>query len=134
MKSLKHKEKGFTLVEISIVTAIIGILMAIAIPAYKRHMLKSKEAVLKENLFVIRDCIQKFYQDKGTYPQELGELVTFRYLSAIPIDPITGKREWEVVFPEQSEDDYGDEDYSTIEDVKSKSDKISTLGTAYNEW
>jgi general secretion pathway protein G len=87
-------KKGFTLAEILIVVAIIGILVSIAIPQYKNSIIKAKEAVLKENLFQIRDAISKFYKDKKRYPSSLDELVSARYFRKVPVDPFSGKSDW----------------------------------------
>ena len=80
-------KKGFTLIEILIVVTLIGILVAILIPQYKYSVLRAKEAVLKENLFQVRDAINKYYFDKKKYPSALEDLVTARYLREVPFDP-----------------------------------------------
>ena len=90
-------KKGFTLVEIIIVLTLIGILVAIIVPIYRNSVIRAREAVLKENLFHIRDAISKYYFDKNKYPTSLEDLVSYRYLGRIPIDPILNSDSWELV-------------------------------------
>jgi len=127
--------RGLTLVEVLIVMVVIGILVAIIIPNYKNSVIKAKEAVLKENLFMLRDAINKFYFDKKKYPTSLEELVGFRYLREIPIDPILGHPDWESVYLEPGEaEDYDPEMLEGIVDVKSKASGTAQDGTRYADW
>jgi general secretion pathway protein G len=127
-------KKGFTLVEVIVVMAIIGVLVAIIVPNYKHHVAKAKEAVLKENLFQIRDAISKFYHDKGKYPTTLDDLITFKYLRKIPIDPITRGSSWEVIHFEPEEmEDFDPEIAESIIDVRSTAQGTTTNGTPYKE-
>lgn len=126
---------GFNLVEILIVMVIIGILVAIIIPNYKQSVLRAKEAVLKENLFQLRDAINKYYFDKKKYPTTLGDLVANRYIRDIPPDPITSKKEWHIVHPEPSEDEAYDPELSEgIVDVKSLAPGTALDGSKYFDW
>jgi general secretion pathway protein G len=128
-------KKGFTLVEIIIVLTLIGILVAIIVPIYRNSVIRAREAVLKENLFHIRDAISKYYYDKQKYPTALDDLVTNKYLSKLPIDPITNSDDWEVVhFEPVDMEDFDPEIAEGIIDVKSKSDKQSLEGTSYADW
>jgi len=128
-------KKGFTLVEIIIVVTIIGILVAIAIPVYRGSVVRAREAVLKENLFQIRDAISKYYYDKQKYPTSLDDLVTYKYLSKIPVDPINNSSQWALVhFEPEEEEDFDPEISEGIIDVKSRSDKLALDGTPYAEW
>src|SRR6185312_426091 len=84
---------GFTLVELLVVMAIIAVLLTIATPRYFNSVERSKEAVLRQDLNVMRDAIDKFHGDTGSYPRDLAELVEKRYLRAIPVDPLTESSE-----------------------------------------
>lgn len=131
----RNKKKGFTLVEILIVMAVIGILVTIIMPSYKHSTLRAREAVLKENLFQIRDAINKFYYDKSKYPTMLDDLVTYKYLRKIPVDPFTRTDNWELVHFEPEEmEDYDPEISEGIIDIKSRAEGTSTGGGLYNEW
>ncbi len=128
-------KKGFTLIEILIVMTLIGILVAIIIPNYSNSTKKAREAVLKENLFQIRDAINKFYMDKRKYPASLDELVSSKYLSRIPMDPIYGKCEWELIHPEpEDNEDYSPEIAETIIDIKSLASGSALDGTKFSDW
>ena len=83
------KNRGFTLVELMVVLSIIALLLSIVVPNYVGRVKRAEEAVLKEDLTVIRDALDKHYADAGTYPQTLEELVAKRYLRSIPKDPLT---------------------------------------------
>ncbi len=132
---MKKAKKGFTLIEITIVVVLIGILVAIIIPIYRTAILRGKESVLKENLFQIRDAINKFYTDKTKYPTSLEELVDFKYLRKVPYDPIAKTNEWELVrFEPEEMEDFDPEIAEGITDVKSTSGKTALSGEAYNEW
>jgi general secretion pathway protein G len=128
-------KKGFTLIEIIIVLTLIGILVAIVVPIYRSSVVRAREAVLKENLFQIRDAISKYYFDKHKYPTALDDLVTNKYLSKIPTDPMANSSEWELVHFEPVEDEEFDPEIAEgIIDVKSRSDRLALDGTAYADW
>jgi len=128
-------KKGFTLIEVLIVATLIGILVAILVPQYKYSVLRAKEAVLKENLFQIRDAINKYYFDKKKYPVFLNDLVSARYLREIPMDPIGKTREWQLVQAEPRDDEEFDPEADQgILDVKSLSSAAAMDGTHYAEW
>lgn len=125
-------EAGFTLIELMIVMAIIVILVGIAAGNYSRSVLRSKEAVLKEDLQEMRKAIDNYTMDKQAAPQSLDDLAP-QYLHAIPVDPITNAKDWipvvdsVVLTPDQSS--------SGITDVHSGSDKVSPFeNTTYNTW
>jgi len=128
-------KKGFTLIEVLIVVTLIGILVAILVPQYKYSVLRAKEAVLKENLFQLRDAINKYYFDKKKYPAALEDLVTGRYLREIPLDPINKTREWHLVMAEPLEGEEPDpEALQGIIDVRSLSQGTALDGSPYAEW
>lgn len=134
MKRQAWNERGFTLIEMLIVVALIGILATIAVGQYQRSIVKAKEAALLENLFVMRSQINNYFADKGEYPYDLQTLVDEHYLKRIPNDPITRSRDsWVVTYS-----DLGDEeDISTeqgIEDVRSGADRLAIDGTPYADW
>jgi len=105
--------RGFTLIEMLVVMAIVALLLAIALPRYFGSLDKSKDVVLKENLQVLRTTLDKYYADKGRYPETLQDLVDQKYLRAVPTDPVTDSdRSWILVPPKDSEQ-------TGIADVKS---------------
>jgi general secretion pathway protein G len=124
---------GFSLLEMLIVLTIIMILAGIAIGRYERSVQRSKEAVLKQDLFVMRNAIQQYTLDKEAGPSSLDDLVQGKYLSAIPTDPITRNKDWQT----ESEQVLLDPLQTTpgITDVHSSSDQVSPFeNTAYNSW
>ena len=128
MVSTVRSCRGFTLIELLVVMAIIAVLLTLAVPRYFGSMDKSKEAVLKEDLFQLRDAIGKYYGDKGKYPESLEALATEKYLRKVPVDPITeSATTWVVVAPE-------DPQKGAVYDVKSGAQGKATDGSVYAEW
>jgi general secretion pathway protein G len=124
---------GFSLLEMLIVITIILILAGIAAGRYEKSVLRAKEATLKQDLFVMRNAIQQYTLDKEAGPSSLDDLVQGKYLSGIPIDPITKTKDWQT----ESEQVLLDPLQTTpgITDVHSSSDQISPFeNTAYNTW
>src|SRR4051812_9966109 len=96
-----YRLKGFTLIEVLVVLAILALLLSIAAPRYFGSVDRSRETVLKQNLFQIRDALDKYFADVGRYPDTLEDLVTKRYLRGAPLDPVTGSTAtWIVVAPQ----------------------------------
>jgi general secretion pathway protein G len=125
--------RGFTLIELMIVMAVITVLVSIAVPMYQKSIMRSKESVLKSNLFTMRTVIDEYTYDKGKAPQALQDLVTEGYLRNIPMDPMTGNSEsWKVIMEDATTSINQSE--PGIFDVKSGSDKTSLEGTAYADW
>lgn len=128
-------EKGFTLVEILIVLTLIGILVVMMLPTHKTAVIRAREAVIKENLFQIRDAISKYYYHKGQYPTSLDDLVTSKYLRKIPEDPFYKKSEWDLIHFEPEEmEDFDPEMAESIIDVRSLCQMTALDGTKYSEW
>jgi len=126
--SREKRAGGFTLIELIIVMAIIATLLTIAVPRYYASLDRSKEAVLKENLYQMRDSIGKYYADKGKYPATLDALASDKYLRKVPVDPITESAESWVVVPPQDPEKGG------VFDVKSGAQGKALDGTEYSAW
>lgn len=95
-----RRSEGFTLIELLVVMAIVATLLSIAAPRYFGHLERAREAALVQTLAVTRDAIDKFHGDIGRYPRDLDELVSGRYLRALPVDPISERRDgWTLVAP-----------------------------------
>jgi general secretion pathway protein G len=129
----KRLRRGFTLVEMMIVMAIITIIISIAVPMYQKSLIRAKESVLKNNLFSLRTVIDEYTYDKQKGPQTLQDLVSEGYLRAVPIDPMTKSSDsWRVIMEDAltavNQTDPG------IFDVRSGSDAKSLEGTLYSEW
>lgn len=128
-------KRGFTLIEVLIVATMIGILVIILIPQYKYSVIRAREAVLKEDLFQMRDAINKFFYDKKKYPNSLEEMVTYRYLRKVPEDPFTRSASWEVIHTEPiAGEEYDPETAQGILDVKTLNRGTALDGTKYADW
>ena len=132
-RRLGRREFGFTMVELMIVMAIIVILVSLAIPQYQKALIRSKESVLKNNLFTLRQVIDEYTYDKKKAPQSLQDLVSAGYLREIPLDPITGSNDaWHTIMEDALQS--VDQTEPGIFDVKSGSDKTGLDGTPYADW
>ena len=118
--------RGFTLIEMLVVMAIVALLLSIAVPRYFGSLDKSKETALKENLQVLRVTLDKFYADKGRFPETLDELVEHKYLRGVPIDPMTESNSTWITVPSNELDKKG------IADVKSGASGHTHDGKAYD--
>lgn len=124
---------GYTLIELMIVMAIISILVSIAVPLYQKSLLRTKESLLKSNLFTLRTVIDEYTFDKEKAPLTLQDLVNEGYLRAVPIDPITGSDQtWRIIMEDALTSVNQTE--PGIFDVRSGSDAKSLEGTPYSEW
>ncbi|WP_055325669.1 type II secretion system protein [Ralstonia solanacearum] len=98
-RALNARRRGFTLIELVVVMAIIGLLLTLALPRYFHSIERGRAQVQQQNLAVIRDAIDKYYGDNGQYPDTLDDLVAKRYLRGIPVDPVNGSTAWSVMPP-----------------------------------
>jgi general secretion pathway protein G len=124
---------GFTLIELLIVMSLIVILAGIGLAVHSNGQTRAREAVLKEDLFRMRDAIDQYYADKNRYPPNLEALVTEKYLRGVPVDPFTNSAEtWQTTPAETDPSNPSAE--PGIFDVKSGSDRTALDGTAYANW
>jgi general secretion pathway protein G len=126
---LKYRLKcaGFTMIELMVVMTITALLLSVAYPSYMKHVQYSKEAILQQDLSVMRDAIDKFYADLGRYPIDLEELVSKQYIRNIPKDPITEDRNtWQLIAPEDGE--------TGVFDVKSSAPGQASNGSDFVDW
>ena len=131
-RRLATGRRGFTFVEMMVVITIIVILITIAIPIYQKSIIRSREAVLKNNLFTLRTVIDNYTYDKEKAPQSLSDLVSDGYLKKVPIDPITNNDQWKTVMEDATQ--AVNQAEPGIFDIHSNSDKISLDGTPYSSW
>ena len=130
---MRNGRRAYTLVEILIVLTIISILVSVAVPLYQKSILRTRETVLKNNLFSMRTVIDEYTYDKQKAPQALQDLVTEGYLRQIPEDPMTRSNQtWKVIMEDALT--MVNQQEPGIFDVRSSSDKISLEGTPYSEW
>ncbi len=133
LSTLKRALRGFTLIELMVVMAIISILLAIALPIYQKSIVRAKESVLRNNLFTIRTMIDEYTIDKQKAPQSLQDLVSEGYLRQVPQDPMTGSDQtWRTIMEDTPIG--GSNSPPGIFDVKSGSDKTALDGSAYADW
>ena len=121
-----RRDAGFTLAELVIVVLIVGLLAALAVPNVSGAIMRAKETALLENLRVMRNAIDDYHADKAAYPETLSDLVTQRYITAIPDDPVAGEdTPWFLIY---------DLDQGGVHDVRSAADGVGSNGIAYREW
>jgi prepilin-type N-terminal cleavage/methylation domain-containing protein len=120
--------RGFTLIELLVVMSIIAVLLTIAVPRYFKTLERSRETVLRQDLGVMREAIDKHLGDLGQYPDSLAALVERKYIRAVPADPFTKSVDsWQVVVSE-------DADHPGIRDVHSGAEGNGSDGTPFKEW
>lgn len=133
MKKRRQSESGFTLIELMIVMTIILILMALAVPRFTGAIKRAREAVLQEDLHVMRDAIDSYTMDKQKAPQSLDDLVQNGYLREIPQDPMTQSKDTWVT--DTSDALYSiDQTEPGISDIHSGSEDTATDGQPYSSW
>jgi len=125
---LRQRNPGFTLIELLVVMAVIATLLSIALPRYFSSLEKSRETVLHQDLALLRETLDKYYGDKGKYPDALDDLVSSKYLRSVPVDPITDSNAtWVSIPPAQPE-------MGGVYDVRSGAQGIARDGTEYRNW
>jgi general secretion pathway protein G len=126
MKALRRRA-GFTLIELLVVMAVLAILASMVAPRYLSRVDDARETVLRQNLVGLRTAIDQFYRDKARYPETLDELVTQRYIRAVPLDPITKRLDsWVLIPPKESS--------KGVFDVKSGATQRARDGSDYASW
>jgi general secretion pathway protein G len=130
---MRDGNRGFTLIELMVVMAIIVTLAGLATAMYANGVTRSKEAVLKADLFRMRDAIDQYYADKNKYPASLEALVAEKYLRAVPVDPFTNAADtWQTTLAEPDPNNPSAE--VGIFDVKSGAEQTAIDGTRYADW
>jgi general secretion pathway protein G len=120
--------RGFTLIELLVVMAIIGTLLSIAVPRYFHSVQRARETVLKQDLVLVREAIDKYCADLNTYPDTLVALVDKRYLRSVPVDPFTKLADTWTLTPSDDPDRPG------IRDLHSGSADLASDGTPFASW
>ncbi len=122
------RARGFSMIELMVALAILATILSIAVPRYFGNIDAAKESVLREDLYVLRDAIDKHFADTGRYPESLDDLVTKKYVRSIPVDPFTqSARSWTVVAP-------ADASLGAVYDVHSAAPNQARDGTWFKDW
>jgi len=128
-----RREAGFTVIEMVIVISLIALLAGMTLVNHRHGVTRAKEAVLKEDLFQMRDAIDQYYADKTKYPESLDVLITDGYLRRLPEDPFTKSATTWITIPAEA-DPNNPAAPAGIYDVKSGSDAKALDGTNYADW
>jgi general secretion pathway protein G len=134
MVKRRKSEAGFTLLELMVVMIIIGVLAAIAIPAYLTQIKRAKEAVLREDLHVMRQAIDQYTVDKQKAPQSLDDLVQAGYMKTLPTDPLTNRADSWVTEQSDSYSSVDQTESGGMNNVRSGAGGIATDGSGYSSW
>lgn len=122
----RWRAQGFTVIELLVVLAAIGLLLAVTAPRYVQHLDRARDTALRHTLRQVRDAIDKYHADQARYPADLKELVVRRYLNALPHDPVTERSDtWLIVKPGALDG---------VADVRSGAPGLAQDGTAYGTW
>lgn len=124
----RMKQTGFTLIELLVVMVIISLLLSLAMPRYFHSVEKAKEAVLRENLALTRQALDKYYGDNGKYPDALDLLVSKKYLRSLPFDPMTDSNTTWILVPPDMPEKVG------VFDIKSGAPGRALDGSKYKDW
>lgn len=118
--------RGFTLIEVLMVLALIALLLSLAMPRYFGALDRTRDTTLQENLRVLRISLDRFHADKGRHPRTLDELVEHKYLRAVPVDPVTeSANSWILVSPQDASE-------PGIADVRSGASGSTADGRPYD--
>lgn len=128
MTNKTRRGKGFTLIELLVAMTIVALLLSIVVPRYFHSVAKAEEAVLKQDLALMREALDKYHADTGSYPDTLDDLINKKYLRKIPVDPVTqSSATWILIRPSNTEK-------GAIFDIKSGASGKARDGTSYGDW
>lgn len=122
------RQRGFSMIELMVAMAILATILSLAVPRYFNNLDTAREAVLRQDLYILRDAIDKFYSDTGKYPEVLNDLVKRRYMRALPVDPYTRSSLTWVVEPP------ADASMGAVFDVRSAAPNKARDGTWFKDW
>jgi general secretion pathway protein G len=120
--------RGFTLIELLVVMAILGTLLTLAVPRYFHTVERARESVLRHDLAILREAIDKYYSDLNEYPDTLQALADKRYIRSVPVDPFTRLADSWVLLSSD------DPDHPGIRDLHSGAEATASDGTALASW
>jgi len=133
LRARRPNADGFTMIEVLVVVTLVVLLASMGMVQYANSVQRAREAVLKENLFRMRDSIDQYYADKTKYPASLQDLVSEDYLREVPVDPMTQSADTWVAVPAESDPNNPTAELG-VYDVKSGADGVALDGSPYAEW